>query len=195
MSNASIRFAAIDPSLQNWGMAKFEFWPESGKIVLFDLKLIETEADKAKNIRVNSNDLRRANELFVASVAWLRDCTLFAAEIPSGTQSARGAMSNGLCIGLLGALKELRPLIQVQIAEAKRVATGRKTGSKEEMIDFATRRFPDAPWLTRRLKGQIVPIAANEHLADAACIGLAGIETAEFKQAIAIRQSMQRSAA
>lgn len=181
-----IKFVAIDPSLRNWGMCKLEFNPRTAEIDVLKMALIETENESGKTVRKNSDDLRCAAEIYQRSIEFMSDAALFAAEIPSGTQSARGAMSNGVCLGLLASLNNYRPLVQVSIAEAKKVATGRRTGSKEEMIDYAMKTFPDAGWLMRKLKGQMVPIASNEHLADACAIGVAATRTAEFRAAVAM---------
>jgi hypothetical protein len=73
-------------------------------------------------------------------------------------------------------------------------ALGTRTASKEEMIDWAFNKYPDAPWRTKKLKGQILPTKDNEHIADSVAIMEAGILTPSFQQTLAILRSMPMAA-
>jgi hypothetical protein len=181
-----VRLLAVDPALRNLGFARLVMPLEGGALRLEGLRLVQTENGAGKTVRKNSDDLRRASEGWEAMCEEAAWADLVAAEIPSGTQSARGAMSNGISLGLLAALARLRPLIQVTALEAKRVATGRKTASKDEMITWATGLYPQAPWLRRKLSGEMRLLDANEHLADAVAIGLAATQTPEFRAALSM---------
>jgi Holliday junction resolvasome RuvABC endonuclease subunit len=181
-----VKILAVDPALRNLGFAHLVLPADGGKLDLRNLRLVQTENGAGKTVRKNSDDLRRASEAWEVMCQEAEWADIIAAEIPSGTQSARGAMSNGITLGLLAALGRIRPLIQVSAAEAKRVATGRRTASKDEMIAWATGLYPQAPWLTRKLKGEVRMLDANEHLADAVAIGIAATHTVEFRAALSM---------
>jgi hypothetical protein len=55
-------------------------------------------------------------------------------------------------------------------------------------------KFPAANWLLTKRGGQMVPVAANEHLADAVGAIEAGIKTDQLKQAIALMRSFRAAA-
>jgi len=179
MTNRTLTIAAIDPSLSHFGMAKLVFDVDSATFDVKALQLIDTEKMKSKTVRQNSDDLRRSREIVKAFHAFVADCSLVFAEIPTGAQSARAALAFGVAIGILAACP--KPLIQVQPFETKLATVGTKTASKEEMIEWATTRFPNAPWLRAR-SGKKQIVNANEHLADAVAIAHAGIETDQFLQ-------------
>jgi len=92
--------------------------------------------------------------------------------------------SYGVCIGILASMK--KPLIQVTPNEVKLAAVGKKTATKEQMIEWAINKYPTAPWLTRKFKGQITHVKSNEHLADATAAIHAGVKTDEFKRMLVL---------
>tara|TARA_R100001086_G_C11837589_1_gene258256 strand:+ start:1281 stop:1841 length:561 start_codon:yes stop_codon:yes gene_type:complete len=176
--------AGIDPALRNFGLAKATYDTETGELTPIALKLIETDKDKGKQVRKNSDDLRRATEHCKAIHEWISDCNMVMVEIPVGSQSARACVSYGMCIGILssiGVSEYKGRLIQVQPGEVKMAACDTKHASKDEMIEWATEKYPDLPWL----KGRGGPGKKNEHLADAVAAIHAGIETDEFRNLIA----------
>lgn len=179
-----IRVAGCDPSLNNTGLVKGDLDTETGIFTLVDLLLIETSKAEGKSVRVNSSDLQRAQQLAVGISSFIKDCVLVFVEVPSGSQSARGAAAYGICIGLLGSLNT--PLIQVTPTEVKLSLTNKKTASKKDMIDAAYSIYPDAPWLYRKSKGTQVLVDKNEHLADSIGAVHAGVNTDQFKQLVAI---------
>lgn len=178
--------AGIDPSLSNFGLAKGTY---DGAFTLSDVYLVQSQADNKnkKTVRKNSDDLNRANVLSTHTRDFLRDVDLAFVEVPVGSQSARSMASYGICIGILAGLTT--PLIQLTPTEVKVAATGKKTASKQDMIDWATAQYPFAPWLTRTVKGQTMFTAKNEHLADAVGAIHAGLQTDQFKQLMAIRNA------
>lgn len=183
-----IRVCGIDPSLRAMGLAKGTLDLATGELEITELRLVETEKESGKAIRVNSDDLRRCSILTEALHAWLPGSHVAFAEIPSGAQSAAAAKALGMAtailagVGIVGDFKGR--LIQVTASEVKKLATGSKVASKEEMIAAAFDSWPDAPWLTRKIKGNIEPLAKNEHLADASWAINAGIQTDQFKSLI-----------
>lgn len=181
----TLTVVGCDPSLAGWGLARLLVNIESlstlkPEVEVTDLKLVATERAGGKQVRASSDDLRRAQELHDALHSFCRGASLLMAEIPSGTQSARGAMSNGICLGVLAGSPI--PIIQVAPLETKLATVSTRTATKAEMIDWATAKFPAAPWLRQR--GRI--IAANEHLADACAVAVAGLRTPEFKAAVSM---------
>lgn len=178
-----INVIGIDPSLRNMGFCKATIDLDTMEVKVRDVILAETEANKktAKVVRKNCDDLDRAQILHDALVKECKGYTLAFVEVPVGSQSARAMASYGICIGVLAACPI--PMIQVTPSEVKLAATGSKHAAKQEMIEAAMIAHPNAPWLTRKSGGVIVPVAANEHLADATWAIHAGIKTPQFKQA------------
>jgi len=68
------------------------------------------------------------------------------------------------------------------------------------MIEWAMEKYPEAPWRMRKLKRKdgngynLVPLADNEHLADAVAILETGLLTPEFRQALQMFASMRAAA-
>lgn len=175
----------VDPSLANWSMCRAQVSLSTLEVVNIErLLLVPTAKATAKSVRASSDDLRRACELHDAFQRFCRGAAVVVAEIPSGTQSARGAMSNGICLGFLAACPI--PVIQVSPLETKLASVGSKNATKPQIIDWASTLYPDAEWL--RSRGRL--IAANEHLADAVGIVHAGVRTPELRQAISMLRSL-----
>jgi Holliday junction resolvasome RuvABC endonuclease subunit len=193
--NRKISVLAIDPAMRNWGLAHLLVDPSSRQIEVLGLRLVQTESQAGKTVRKSSDDLRRATEAYGAARHLAEVCDLIMAEVPSGSQSSRASLGAGMSIGLLAALGSFRPLIQVSPIEAKKAVTGRKTASKDEMIQWATAAYPKAGWLTKKIKGVVSFTDANEHLADALAIAHAGVETAEFRGAVSMMISTMARAA
>jgi Holliday junction resolvasome RuvABC endonuclease subunit len=181
----SLKLLAIDPALSNVGFALLTV-SDSGSLWCEDIDLVQTENEKGKTVRQNSDDLRRAVMSYERIKKHAEWADLIAAEIPVGTQSARGAMSNGISLGLMAAISTYKPVIQVTPTEAKRVATGRKTASKDEMIQWAMGLYATLPWrrLNNKPTGRLLD--CNEHMADAIAIGYAAVVTPEFRAAMAM---------
>jgi Holliday junction resolvasome RuvABC endonuclease subunit len=179
-----LKLVGLDPSLTNTGIAIMEYDTDTCALSVAKLHLVETENQKGKQVRQNSDDLRRCREI-VAGMRAACDGALFAiSEVPTGAQSARAALAFGMVIGMLATLPV--PLIQVTPTEVKLAAVGHRQAAKEEMIEWAMGRHPNAGWLTKKVKGVVSPVAKNEHLADAVAVVEAGILTDQFKQAVAM---------
>lgn len=172
--------AAMDPSLANFGIARLNLDLGSLALSIVDLTLIETEKKTSKSVRQNSDDLRRCREIVKTYQPIAADCTVAFAEIPTGAQSARAMYAFGASVGMLASCPV--PLIQVQPFETKLATVGTKTASKQEMIEWAVEKYPDAPWITRGGKRTL----KNEHLADAVAVAHAGIATEQFQQLLAM---------
>lgn len=184
-----IPVVGFDPAFANFGIAKVLLDTTTLELEVVNLNLIQTEKDKsgAKVVRKNSDDLRRAQEIYAGMVLGCTGQRLAFAEIPSGAQDANASRAFGIAVGIMAAVPI--PLIQVQNFEAKLAAVGTRTASKQEMIEWATEKYPNANWIRAERggkswkKGDIT--AANEHLADALAIIEAGVRTQEFKRTLA----------
>ena len=180
-----IKVIGLDPSLNNTGIAVGRILLPSLEVKIDNLILGDTEKRAGKDVRRNSDDLRRAREI-IASIMLAGNGARFAiAEVPTGSKSARASFANGICVGVLASLDLMRlPLIQVQPIETKLASVGKKTASKQDIIDWATGLYPDANWLRYKRLGQMLLSDNNEHLADAVAVIHAGIKTDQFRQAM-----------
>lgn len=184
---AKIKIAGLDGSLRNFGVCKMLLDTETLDLQILDLVLVNTAPTKDKKVRSSSDNLRRAQELSILVNKAIADCTICFGEVPSGSQSYDAVLGFGIVIGVYGGLRV--PFAEVSPAEVKMAAVGAKNADKQEMIEWAFEHWPDAPWLTVKRGGQLVPIQNNEHLADAAGAAVAGLQTPSFRQTIAIFNS------
>lgn len=176
-----ITVVGIDPALRNFGFCIAKVDMDNDEIVdVVDLRLAKSEDEAGKKVRRNSDDLRRAKTLTDALQECCKGNALAFAEVPVGSQSARAMASYGICIGVLASCPI--GMIEVTPTENKVCATGKKTATKQEMIDWAVGLFPHAPWLKRKVKGKETLRNDNEHLADALGAINAGLKTSQWKQ-------------
>ena len=186
-----IKAVGIDAAFANMGFAHVGLAVEKGKVVRIDcwyLSLLSTEAGAdAKVVRKSSTELRRARELHGALINHCQGQQFAFVEVPSGSQSAQAARSLGIAVGVLAACPI--PVIEVSPMEVKVAVTGdRKVkASKADVIAWAVKRWPEAPWLRMKggkQKGRI--LNDNEHLADALATIVAGIATPEFQRFLTV---------
>lgn len=191
MSNI-IRVAGIDPAIANFGMALGDYDLEKGVLTIKSLNLVETKRVVSKTVLRGSDDLRRCREIVKSMNDYIGDATLGFAEVPSGGAKSADAlkalsMATGVLAGCPIELVEVRP------SEVKMATVGSKTAAKEDMIEWAIEKHPEAPWLTYKRNGEVLYNAKNEHLADAVCAIYAGLRTPQFKQVVAILTSIRSS--
>ena len=186
-----MKIVGVDPSLRNFGIVVAELDINTMEFKIQEMRLIESEdnAKKAKTVRKNSDDLRRAKLLHDGFVELCQGATIAFVEVPVGSQSARAMASYGICIGVLSACPI--PMIQLTPTEVKLAMTGEKTATKDEMIEAAVKAHPYAKWMTRKVKGEIALLNDNEHLADATGAITAGILTNEFKGMVSMMKSLK----
>lgn len=177
---AKLPIVGLDPSMSNFGLSYGWYDLETRTVSIEGFVLVETHKENKKTVRVNSDDLRRASEIVKRIKSYIDKAALVFAELPVGSQSSRGQTNYGICLGILSAIE--KPLIQVTPNDIKQLVGGKKTTSKQEVIDWAVERHPDAPWLTRKSKGEVVMVSKNEHLADSVAAIYAGLDTDQFKQ-------------
>lgn len=185
---AVLKVIGLDPSLRNWGIAAGLYDTETGVLTVKTLRVTQTKEPKGKGVRVNSDDLRSAKELMEGVQPFLEQANLIFVEVPSGTQSAKGAMASGICIGVLGAIRATgTPFFEVTPIEVKKATVGKQTATKAEMIAWAMKEHPEAPWPMQNYKGsQKVVAGTAEHMADAVAAIYAGLKTNEYKQLAAM---------
>lgn len=159
-----------------------------GTLDITHIGLESTKPSKVKQVRKNTDDLHRARQLHTAITEFLLDVDMVCVEIPVGSQSARAMASYGMSIGVLASIKV--PMIQVTPSEVKIAAVGNKTATKQQMIDWAARTYPDTPWPTRTQKGVTKLLGTNEHIADALAAIHAGCRTDEFAQVRAVMKKV-----
>lgn len=189
-----IKIVGFDPSMSNWGIAKATLDVQTLEFSVDDLILVETESEAKKGVIKQSDDLRRARIVREGMMQACEDASFAISEIPFCNPAgyAGANFNSGLVTGVLASCPI--PLIQVFPAEVKQKATGIRSATKEEMIAWAIKRFPDAPWRMRTLKGKQVPTKANEHLADAVASINAGLDSQQLKQALAIYRGIKTAA-
>lgn len=178
---------AIDAAFANMGLAAAVILP-TGKVLCNDLLLVSSEREDKKVVRKSSDDLRRAQHLAVMLRHWqgLHRPSIAFAEVPSGSQSASAARALGIAVGVLASCTV--PIIEVSPMEVKRLfGTGKKGATKAEIIAWAVKKWPSAPWL--RYKGRLTQ--ANEHLADAMAVIEAGMQTPAFQQLRSLQKASQ----
>lgn len=177
-----IRVAGLDPAFRNFGVAIGMLDIESMRLKIEKLVLLQTKNNAGKQVYKSSDNLRGAIHLHESLLELVEPCSMIFSEIPSGAQSASASHQLGIALGILAGLPQR--LIQVQPLAVKLATVGKKTASKQEMIDWAEREHPNAPWIRRKLKSKLVLTKANEHLADAVASIHAGMKTPEFLQVV-----------
>jgi Holliday junction resolvasome RuvABC endonuclease subunit len=182
----TIKVLGLDGSLQNFGIAVGTVHIATKELVSVDqLVLSKTSKSTDKKLKRADDDFNRFRE------HWLTIETIIAmdkplhvfGEIPSGAQDARAAFAFGGVTAILAGLSLTNNLITVTPAEVKLAATGWKHADKEDIIAAMHGLYPTANWIKSR-KPNAMAIEkdgwyltnANEHLADAVAIILAGIK-------------------
>lgn len=181
-----IPVVGLDPSLDHWGITEATLDLENGYLNPINLQVIEPEKMKGKQVRVNSNDLYRSEQLAGPVIAACRKAKVVFVECPVGSQSARAMASYGICVGILGSIRAIGiPLVEVTALDVKMALTGLRNASKQQMIKAATDLYPEANWPVYTQsgkgfnKGDIHSKA--EHVADGFGAIHAGVLTPEFK--------------
>ena len=183
-----IKVAGMDPSFTNWGTAEGTLCLEHGYLTDVTTDLQRTEKGKDKQVRVNSDDLRRTEDLARHAFMVADRAKVIFSECPVGSQSASAMKSVGVAHGIVGAMRAKGYIvIEVQAKAVKKALTGNANASKADMIEAAMKQYPDAGWTWHRGK----PTDNNEHRADAIGAIHAGVLTPEFQQLITLFNKVQ----
>jgi len=173
-----IPVVGFDPSLNSWGIAEGMLDLSTGYLDGLVLETIEPEKKQGKQVRQNRVDLQRAEDLAVKAIEVARRCKVVFIECPVGSQSANGMKAYGIVVGILGAIRAFGiPVIEITALESKKIFTGNKNASKDQMIATAVRLYPDANFPMYR--DEVAKKA--EHVADAIAAIHAGVQTPVFK--------------
>lgn len=184
-----IQIVGQDPSLRHWGLARGLYDTETSEITNLAVSVIEPVLSKGKQVRQNSLDLESAKQLFADAYKACQGAQAVFIEVPVGSQSARAMASYGICVGIVGSLRGLGiPVYEVTPTEVKLAGAGKASASKQEMIDWATRKHPGAGWPTYKHNGSVLIAAAKaEHQADATAALYAGTSSNIFQQLMSLQ--------
>lgn len=184
-----VRVSGVDLGFENLGLASAVLDIKTGELVVTGIKLVHTEIMAGKQVRKNSDDLRRCRELYEGFQRWVLGSACVFAEIPTGSQSAAGMKMCGLSIML--AASSPVPVIEVTPSETKLASVGNKTASKQQIITWAHDQWPGLEWIKHGSSKRADKLTnANEHAADACAIIKAGVGTTQFKQLTTLLASM-----
>ena len=185
-----LKIVGVDISLNNIGICKATLNEDESLTVNYVTLIQPAKADAVtkKQVRKNSDDLRRARWLQSNLIKQIEGCDIISVEMPVGSQSARAMASYGICVGVLASIST--PFIEVTPAEVKLAGFGCKTATKMEMIDWAFDKHPEIQWKTRNSGGKKVLTNDNEHIADALATIYAAMKTDQYKSAILFAKSM-----
>lgn len=188
-----IEVVGLDPSLRNWGISKG--FLEDGLLTIQSLAVISPVVSDSKQVRQNSKDLEAARQLFKSTLEATRNAQAVFVEVPVGSQSSRAMASYALCVGVLGSLRALGvPLFELSPAEVKMAAVGNKEATKKQMIDWATKTHPLAPWPYHNSRGtQVLTEGIAEHMADATAAIHAGLNSDLFQKILRLSSLQQSS--
>lgn len=139
---------ALDIAFNNLGWSVIK----DGKPI--DFGTIRTEKSKKKSVRVSDDQATRAALAAQELVDIIAKYQIegIVAELPSGSQNAKAAKLMGYASGLVigvAAVANL-PCEWISEGDAKKAAIGRRTGTKEEMMDWARKTFPGIDFPTAK---------------------------------------------
>lgn len=182
-----IPIVGMDPSLTHWGIAEGILCLTTGILDSLELKLIEPKEMRGKQVRVNSQDMYKAEQLAELAIASANKAKVVFIECPVGSQSARAMASYGICVGILGSIRAAGvPLIEVTATEVKLALTGNKNATKQDMIARAIDLYPETEFPNQ--KGRTT--AKAEHVADAIGAIHAGANTSQFQNLMRLFRSV-----
>lgn len=206
-SRPVFRLLALDMTLANTGIAVFDVYNQEDLTLYWKpvhIDLLHTEKSQNKQVRRNSDDLGRAKEIaeVIKQTIAKFNCNVMAAEMPTGTQSARASFSFGTVNGILAC--QTLPLIQVMPMDVKKmVGNGSKVVSKKQIIKWAYEKAPNLQWKFRKkpkdtdgFKEKLALLTdKNEHMADAIAVGEFALSGEEFKAMARISINISNMAA
>lgn len=181
---SSIKVVGFDPSMSNWGIAVGIYDKLKDSLSIDALSVTSPVLPKGKQVRQNSKDLVAATQLYTYAKIALEGAQAVFVEVPVGSQSARAMASYAMCVGILGAFKaDGVPIYEITPTEVKKIATGKASATKREMIEWAYNQHPDANWPFYKRNGQqLISEGTAEHMADAIATIHAGLKGDEFSR-------------
>jgi Holliday junction resolvasome RuvABC endonuclease subunit len=184
MNPRVLKVVGQDPSLRNWGIAIGSYDLDLQKLTIQNLSVTCAVLPTGKQTRQNSLDLESGFQLYKGAIAGAEGAHAVFVEVPVGSQSARAMASYGVCVGVLGALRANGiPFFEMTPTEVKLAGPGIKTASKNQMINWAMEKHPEANWPMYKDNGVMkVSEAKAEHMADAIGAIYAGLSSNTFQQ-------------
>jgi len=138
------RIITLDVSLRATGFAVVDAGQQPE--LLLQYGYIPTMPDKKRRGRQTEDDIRRVSLIVLQLRTLLEQWqpALIVAELPSWSQSSRGAVAQGISLGILGALRVMNavPCLWVDPQETKIGATGGKKASKSQVQTAVARVWP-----------------------------------------------------
>lgn len=159
----------------NWNISTLDLLKTSSSASKMSKADLLVPKSKRAKIRKNYDDLDRAIDLYNRLQPYLENADYACIEIPQiGGQDmqARSMWASGIMLGMISTFSV--PIVRLTPAEVKNV-TGNNTASKEDMCTWAYDLYPNAPWPSRKCKGEIQRLKTNHHIADALAAGVAGL--------------------
>jgi len=153
-----------DPSLTAWGWVVLACNKKETNIV--DCGCIRTGAEnKKRRIRKGDDTIRRISEINheLLRIITKYDVELLLSELPHGSQNASAAVMIGVVTGIVQTIADTKniPVEWYSEQDAKKSITGRRSVSKEEMIQTIN-KFYQVDWKGTKY--------ADEAIADAIAI-------------------------
>lgn len=179
-----VQLCGLDPSLRHWGIALGSYDTETKQVIISDVSVVTPVLPTGKQVRQNSLDLESAKQLCMATLKAVQGVQAIFVEVPIGSQSARAMCGYGVCVGILGALRAQGiPFMEITPTEVKLAGPGYKNATKQDMIQWAVMKHPEANWPMYMQHGsKIVSEAKAEHMADATAAIYAGLSSNNFQQ-------------
>jgi len=162
------RVLGVDVGFVATGLAVVELAPVGERDLVLAVETVRTVASgKKRGLRVADSDAERCQEVAraVLRVARQWDVSGLIVELPNaGAQGARPNRAMGMATGVIAACVEalVLPVEWVTPFDVKKVATGRRSGTKEQVQEAVTRLLEWAPGTISRVASR------REHEADAA---------------------------
>jgi len=182
---ADLHIVGMDPSMLNWGISRGVLSLDlqnlkNSKLRIEKLQVIRPVKPDKKQVRTVSVDLIAAEQLAKGVASVVDGAQLIFVEMPVGSQNASGMKAYGICTGIMGTLRAHGTnFFEVTPSEVKITTVGSKTATKEDMINWARKQHPEAPW---PYHGKNLNAGLAEHMADSIAAIYAGLKTKEFQQ-------------
>ena len=184
-----IRVVGQDPSMNNWGLVAADIdlskECEITLVAMTVIRNVKKDMKQTKQVRRSSLDLERTRDLHAGVLEFFNTHKpkFTMVEVPHGSQSASAMKGYGICLGILGCITT--PMIALTEGECKTHALGKKSATKNEMINWAMEKFPHSDWKMRKSKGELVGVDGyNEHIADACGALETGMFSDQFINAV-----------
>lgn len=170
------RFLAVDPALNNFGVA-IGYYGKEG-VVVNEIHLLATKPTKKQKILGDAERARLVARFLHQSGSGV---DLIISEIPYGSKSSRAAWSLGMALGITSTVKLDCPILFVTPYQVKNVV--KRGADKEDVITWAVSKHPNLNW--RYYRGKLRK--DNEHMADAIAVAYAGYGLLKSGRAVMLK--------